>query len=62
MPWILFVFIASLVLLAFLIRFFRSWIYDVAIISMTSEWYKAVLERAKPGERILDVGIGTGVH
>lgn len=39
---------------------FRSMIYDVAIVKMTTLWYKSVLERLEPGCRVLDVGIGTG--
>lgn len=34
-------------------------IYDLLIVRMTAKWYKAVLERLKPQDRLLDVGIGT---
>ena len=38
----------------------RGAIYDAAIVGMTAEWYRAVLERLPAGCRLLDVGIGTG--
>lgn len=34
-------------------------VYDFLIIRMTKVWYKAVLERCRGGDRILDIGIGT---
>ena len=38
----------------------RAWIYDKAIVSLTSGWYATVLGRLPHGARLLDVGIGTG--
>jgi len=38
----------------------RSAVYDAAIVGMTADWYRAVLERLPNGCRLLDVGIGTG--
>ncbi|MBX2796085.1 MAG: class I SAM-dependent methyltransferase [Myxococcales bacterium] len=38
----------------------RAWIYDLAILPLTSRWYANVLERLEPGSALLDVGIGTG--
>ena len=34
-------------------------IYDILIIRMTKVWYRAVLERCRGGDRMLDIGIGT---
>ena len=41
-------------------RHFSPHIYDVVIVQMTSLWYKEVLARCAPGQRILDIGVGTG--
>jgi len=38
----------------------RGAIYDAAIVGLTADWYRAVLERLPVGCRLLDVGIGTG--
>lgn len=38
----------------------RAWIYDKAILGLTTRWYAEVLERLAPGAHLLDVGIGTG--
>jgi len=38
----------------------RSAVYDAAIVGMTADWYRAVLQRLPNGCRLLDVGIGTG--
>ena len=38
----------------------RSAVYDAAIVGMTADWYRAVLERLPNGCRLLDVGVGTG--
>ena len=38
----------------------RAWIYNRALLPLTSKWYAAVLERLPDGARLLDVGIGTG--
>ena len=38
----------------------RSRIYDAAIVGLTADWYRAVLERLAEGCRLLDIGIGTG--
>jgi SAM-dependent methyltransferase len=38
----------------------RAWIYDKAIVSLTSGWYAEVLARLPNEARLLDVGIGTG--
>lgn len=38
----------------------KGWIYDVAFGPVTRAWYRAALARVGPGERLLDVGIGTG--
>jgi SAM-dependent methyltransferase len=38
----------------------RCWIYDGAIVPLTSKWYQEVLYNIPPGSRVLDVGIGTG--
>jgi ubiquinone/menaquinone biosynthesis C-methylase UbiE len=40
-------------------RSFSSAIYDAVITRMTAKWYREVLHEAAPGQRILDVGIGT---
>lgn len=42
------------------LRRLRASIYDAAIVGMTAEWYRAVLERLPTGCRLLDIGIGTG--
>jgi len=42
------------------IRRARALLYDAAIVSMTAEWYGAVLRHLRPGSSLLDVGIGTG--
>lgn len=38
----------------------RAWIYDRAIVKLTSGWYREVLSRLPQGSRLLDVGVGTG--
>lgn len=38
----------------------RAALYDAAIVPLTADWYRSVLERLPPGCRLLDVGIGTG--
>ena len=38
----------------------RAWIYDKAILGLTTRWYEQVLQRVPKGARLLDVGIGTG--
>ena len=38
----------------------RGWIYDRLVAGMTTEWYRAVLDRLPDGAKVLDVGIGTG--
>lgn len=38
----------------------RAWIYDTAILPLTTRWYAEVLARLPEGARLLDVGIGTG--
>eukprot|EP00300_Choanocystis_sp_HF-7_P030271 c39060_g1_i1.p1 GENE.c39060_g1_i1~~c39060_g1_i1.p1 ORF type:complete len:255 (+),score=45.61 c39060_g1_i1:50-766(+) len=38
----------------------RSIIYDTVIVSMTTEWYRRVLEHCPSNMRMLDIGIGTG--
>ena len=38
----------------------RAWIYNRALLPLTSKWYEAVLQRIPEGSRLLDVGIGTG--
>ena len=38
----------------------RAFVYDAAIGSLTTGWYRAVLERLPQGCHMLDVGIGTG--
>jgi len=38
----------------------RAWIYDKAILGLTTRWYGEVLERLPQGAHLLDVGIGTG--
>lgn len=35
-------------------------VYDLVIVRMTAKWYKAVFERLRTGDRVLDIGIGTG--
>jgi len=37
----------------------RAWIYDRALLPLTSGWYQEVLDRMPRGSRMLDVGIGT---
>ena len=37
----------------------RAKIYDAALLPLTSRWYRAVLERLKRGDRLLDIGVGT---
>jgi len=37
----------------------RGWLYDRALLPLTSGWYAEVLGRMPTGARILDVGIGT---
>ena len=51
--------LATLVGLLALMRFFAADVYDVMIVHMTKKWYAAVLSRLKPGQRVLDIGIGT---
>lgn len=38
----------------------RAWIYDQALLPVTTSWYEEVLNRLEPGARLLDIGIGTG--
>lgn len=38
----------------------RAWIYDRAILGLTTQWYAEVLKRLPDGAHLLDVGIGTG--
>lgn len=38
----------------------RGSIYDLALLPLTSGWYRNVLERVAVGTRLLDVGVGTG--
>ena len=38
----------------------RAWIYDRAILGLTTQWYAEVLNRLPEGSHLLDVGIGTG--
>jgi ubiquinone/menaquinone biosynthesis C-methylase UbiE len=38
----------------------RAWIYDRAILGLTTQWYAEVLNRLHEGAHLLDVGIGTG--
>ncbi len=38
----------------------RGFIYDKALLPLTSGWYAEVIRRLEPGARLLDVGIGTG--
>jgi len=38
----------------------KAEVYDFLIIRMTARWYQVVLERCAGGDRMLDVGIGTG--
>jgi SAM-dependent methyltransferase len=38
----------------------RSWIYDRALLPITTSWYREVLERVPRHSRLLDIGIGTG--
>lgn len=38
----------------------RGWVYDRALIGLTSGWYREVLRRLPAGSHLLDVGIGTG--
>lgn len=38
----------------------RSYVYDKAIVSLTTKWYLKVLQEIPEGSHILDVGIGTG--
>ena len=38
----------------------RAWIYDRALLPLTTSWYREVLDRMPQGSRLLDIGIGTG--
>jgi tRNA A58 N-methylase Trm61 len=38
----------------------RGWIYDAALLPLTTRWYGEVLRRLPERTRLLDVGIGTG--
>merc|ERR1719238_112540 len=38
---------------------FRSWLYDIVIVSMTAVWYRSFLVRVPVNAHVLDVGIGT---
>ena len=38
----------------------RGWIYDAAILPLTTKWYAEVLSRIPNRATLLDVGIGTG--
>ena len=51
--------LAIVAIVLVLVRTFSPRIYDHVIVSMTRTWYAAFLERAKNGDRVLDVGIGT---
>ncbi|KAL3914205.1 MAG: hypothetical protein SGPRY_007705 [Prymnesium sp.] len=37
----------------------KAEVYDALIIQLTTRWYTAVLNRLKPQDRLLDIGIGT---
>ena len=47
-------------LLVVLMRWKAADIYDAVIIRMTGRWYSEVLARIPRGQRVLDIGIGTG--
>lgn len=53
-------FIAGLIVLIIgvAMKFFRSKIYDIMIVSLTSQWYREVLALLDNNTTILDVGIG----
>jgi SAM-dependent methyltransferase len=38
----------------------RAWVYDRALLGLTTDWYRQVLSRLPDGAVMLDVGIGTG--
>ena len=52
--------IAACVLIVLLARWKAADIYDIVIIHMTERWYSEVLGRLPKGNKVLDVGIGTG--
>ncbi|MEZ4322018.1 MAG: methyltransferase domain-containing protein [Myxococcota bacterium] len=37
----------------------RALIYDAALLPLTTQWYRAVLERLPQKARLLDIGVGT---
>lgn len=37
----------------------RAWLYDQALLPLTSQWYREVLDRMPDRARLLDVGVGT---
>ena len=45
--------------LSAVVSFWRSFVYDVLILRMTTRWYEAVLTKLPENSRVLDVGIGT---
>lgn len=47
-------------LVALLARQFSAEIYDALVVPVTARWYAAVFARLHRGDRVLDVGVGTG--
>lgn len=45
--------------LSAVVSFWRSFVYDVLILRMTTRWYEAVLTKLPENSTVLDVGIGT---
>ncbi|KAG4072749.1 hypothetical protein HA402_001861 [Bradysia odoriphaga] len=60
--WLETVFSAGFILLTIVVsmKLFRSKIYNIAIVHLTSKWYKEVLALVDNNTKILDIGIGTG--
>ena len=52
--------LSAILLLLFVLKRLRAWVYDIVIVAMTTKWYRKVLQQLPKNAHVLDVGIGTG--